>query len=539
MDALAIKKYFPRLRLADIDWKVVLPACMILLIAAGIRLSLINDFSLTVDEATLVTFAKGILKHGYPYIMVGTMEVPLATYELVPYPIAASISIFGLNELAVRLPSVMFATGTTALIYYAGYRWFDRYTALLAALLYALSPWAIYWGHNCFHPAQAQFFAMLTLLRAHTLITDPAPKPRDYYLAALFFVLTFLSWEGSGFMLPVIFIAGLLVNFGTWNWLKPRHLWYAIGIITFVVISQGIRRVMLQVGYLMIGSGKSETSLPQLMFTKNDYDPWFYLINFFGQESNIVLTAVFITGIFMLHNNRNLRYLYAIVIGAIFSLTNFLSFSSAHYVFWALPFFLLAVAAVTIRICDTLITSEMQQIWAVRTSNLLIIFSLVGIELATATPYGLKLYDLVDNWQDPQRNDLRIGLAGTDYKGLSMILKREYQPGDVIVTLAAMPMEIYSGIKGQYFLQGITAQKVIYDPGSDTPYYVDKYVGNPVLRGRDELENLCYRNKRVWLFMAPTRIFLRLQDPDLLDFIDNHMRVVAESYDATLYLWGR
>ncbi len=539
MIAATIRQYVSSVNLKNMDWGTLLPACIILLIAAAIRLSLINDFSFTVDESTMIAFAQGVMERGYPFIMVGTMEVPLATYELVPYPIALSMSLFGLNEFAVRLPSVLFAMGTAGLIYYAAYRWFDRYTAILATLLYALSPWAIYWGHNSFHPAQAQFFAMLTLIRARTLLNDPTPSPKDYYLAALFFVLTFLSWEGSGFMLPVIFIAGLLVNFGTWQWLQQRHLWYAIGIISVVVVMQGIRRVLLQVSYLMIGSGKSETSLPQLMFTKNDYNPWFYIINFFGQESNIVLTAVFVAGLFLLKNNRDLRFIYAIVFGAVFFLTNFLSFASAHYVYWALPFFEIGVAAVTIRFCDKLNMGQLKQALSVRVNTWLIVISLIGLELATATPYGLKLYDLVDRWQDPQRYDLRIGLAGTDYKNLSLILKREYQPGDVVVTLAGMPMEIYSGLKGQFFLQGVTAQKVIYDPGSASPYYVDKYVGSPVLRGREELENLCYRNDRVWLFIAPTRVFLKLQDPDLVDFIDTRMKVVAESYDATLYLWSR
>lgn len=521
------------------DRPTLLSISILLILVAAIRLWLINDFSLTIDEATLVAFAQGILQRGYPYIMVGTMEVPLATYELVPYPIAASMAVFGLNEFAVRLPSVLFGMGTAALIFFAAQRWFNLRTAILATLLYALSPWAIYWGHNCFHPAQAQFFGLLTLIRVHTLLNDTLPPRRAYYQAALFFVLAFLSWEGIGFMLPIVFIAGLVMNGGNMAWLKRRYLWYAVGLISAVVVIQGVRRVLLQVSYLMVGSGKSETSLPQLVFTHNDYNPWFYITNFFGLESNVVLTLVFLAGVFLLKSDRNLRYIYAVVIGAIFFLANFLSFSSAHYVYWVLPFFVLSVAAVTMQFSDSVVTGNLRRSNFGRVSGWAVMLLLVGVELATATPYGLKLYDLVDHWQDPQRKDLRVGLAGADYKGLSEVFKREYRPGDVVVTLAAMPMNIYAGTKGQFFLEGITTQKVIYDPGGKSPYYVDKYVGNPVLRGREELEDICYHSERVWLFVAPYGMFAKLQEPGLMDFINTRMKVVAESYDATLYLWSR
>lgn len=522
--------------------RVALPvAGLFVVVAAAIRLFLINDFSLTIDEATLVEFAKGVLSRGYPYIMVGTMEVPLATYELVPYPIAASMALFGVNEFAARLPSVFFSCGTAILIFVAARCWFNSRAALLAVMLYALSPWAIYWGHNCFHPAQAQFFGMLTLMRAHALLGETPPRVRDNYLAALFFVLAFLSWEGIGFMLPVIFITGLVISWGRWKWLQRPHLWCAVGLIAAVVILQGARRILLQANYLMVGSGKSETSLPQLVFIQPDYNPWFYVSNFFGLESNLVLSVVFFAGLLLLldRNNRNLRFVYLIVLAAIFFLTNFLSFSSAHYVYWVLPFFVIGVAAATTGFIDRLFPATLRRMRVVWMLGFLISALLVGVELAGATPFGLKLYDLVDRWQDPERNDVRLGLAGAGYKELSEKLRNGYLPGDVVVTLAAMPMEIYAGVKGDYYLGGVTAQKVIYDPGSGLPRYVDKYVGNPVLRGRADLEDLCLKHRRVWLLIAPYGFFTKLQDPVLMEFITSHMKVIAESYDGKLLLWSR
>lgn len=521
-----------------IDW-FGWPAALVLgLLSAVLRLRGIGDFSLTLDETTLVEFARGVLARGYPFVMVGTMEVPLATYELVPYPIAASMLMFGFSEFSVRLPAALFSVGTTVLVHAAASRWFDRRVAALAALLYAVSPWAIYWGQNVFHPAQAQFFALLTLLHAHPLLHDERPPARAYYRAALCFALAFLSWEGMGFLLPVIFITGLLVNGGRWQWLTRIHLWTAIAGIAAVVILQGVRRVLLQVSYLMVGSGKSEVSLPQAAFAKAGYDPWFYLVNFFGVESHVVLTAVFALGLFFLRRNASLRFVYALVLGAIFFLTNFLPFTSAHYVFWVLPLFLIGVSATTFAVADLPGFGRLQPLRTARAAGATIFVVLVALELATASPFGLKPYD-VDAWRNPQRKDLRRGLAGVDYRGPLDVFKREVRPGDVVITLAALPMKLYAGTTGDYFMQSLTWQKLVYDPGAASPRYVDHYVGNPVLRSRSELEDLLVRHERVWLLVAPYGLFRKMQDRELINFIDTHLALVAESYDSELYLWQR
>lgn len=525
-----------RVRAAAIDWLGWPAAVAVALLAALLRLRGIDGFSLTLDEATIVEFARGVLARGYPYVMVGSMEVPLATYELLPYPIALSMLLFGFSDFAVRLPAVLFGTATTLLVHASAARWFDRRSALLAALLYALSPWAIHWGHNAFHPAQAQFFAFLTVIRAHPLLLGRVVRMRDYYLTALCFVLAFLSWEGIGFLLPVLFATGIVLNGSRWQWLWRGHLWAAMGLIAAVVVLQGLRRVLLQASYLMVGSGKSEVSLPQLAFTHLDYDPWFYVQQFFGMESHVVLSAVFVCALPWLRHSPALRYVYAVLLGAVFFLTNFLSFSSAHYLYWVFPLFVIAVAATTAFIGERLLAGAPGP--AARAAGMASLVLLLALELGSASAYGLRLYRLPVS-VDSDRNDYRLGLAGVDYRGPLETFRRDYRPGDVVITLAGMPMDLYAGTSGDYFLQSVTGQKVIYDPGAGLPRYVDKYVGNPVLRSRAELEDLLYRHRRVWLFVAPAGMFTKLQDAELIAFVKQRLKPVAESYDSALYLWSR
>ena len=66
-------------------WAYWAAALLVVIVAAIQRLTGLSDFSLTLDESTLVEAAKGVLERGEPSLYVGSMLVLLATYELVPY----------------------------------------------------------------------------------------------------------------------------------------------------------------------------------------------------------------------------------------------------------------------------------------------------------------------------------------------------------------------------------------------------------------------------------------------------------------------
>jgi 4-amino-4-deoxy-L-arabinose transferase-like glycosyltransferase len=519
-------------RFTPLDWVLMLVAVAV---AAVLRLQAIDSFNLTFDESTLVQLSKGIFTHGYPFMQVGTMEVPLATYELVPYPIALSMGLFGVSDFSVRLPALLFGLGTTALCYYAASRWFGRRAGLLAGLLYALSPWAIYWGTNCFHPAQASFFGLLTLINGCTLLCEERPPVRSAYYAAISFALAYLSWEGIAFLLPVVFGTGLLINWNRFRWLGNKHLWFAIGGLLVVVAAQLIRRTMLQIDYLLVGSGKSEVSTPKLVFTHFDYDPWFYFKNFFLIESNLVLTIVFALGLFFVRGNIRLRYVLAVVLWGLFFMTNFLPFTSEHYVFWLLPMFLIGAAASTVVLADAAAGTRLS-LFTGRIAAAAILALIVVVDLASAGPFGFKFYGMAA-WEDPERQDLRMGLSNSDYHGLIQTLEARFQPGDVVVTMASLPMSMYANTKGDYFLQAVTWQKVVYDPGQAGSRYIDKFMGTPVLRDVGELQDLLANHHRVWLLAAPYGIFTELQNRDMLNYINGALTVVAQSYDGYLYLY--
>ena len=107
----------------------------------------------------------------------------------------------------MRLPSCIMGTLCIGVIALMGRRLFNWRVGLFAAFVYACMPLNIRWAQNAFYPSQCQFMTMLTIWLFYEAIRI-RPLHRGYLTAAsVTFCLTYLSWEGSGFLLPAFFIA--------------------------------------------------------------------------------------------------------------------------------------------------------------------------------------------------------------------------------------------------------------------------------------------------------------------------------------------
>lgn len=505
-----------------------------------LRLQNIEQHALTVDEATIAGFARGVVERGYPYLMVGGMEVELATYELVPYFLATSIEVFGYSDFALRIPAVLFGTGTCLLIIYCGSAWFGRLAGLIAGLLYAISPWAIYWGKNCFHPSQIQFFNLITLIAFYRLLASNKISLKLACLSALAFTFSYLSWEGSGLVLPIMAFVALVIRWQDWRWFFQPNLWIAAVLIIFVVAAQGIRRTLLAEPFIMVGFGKSDLATPKLTFTQPSYEPWYYINNFFFTETHIGLSLFFVLGLIFMFYDRKLSFVVLFVVMAYLSLTNLLGYYNAHYFYFVLPVFLLATAAIFVKLL-MLIQSRIRSGSGVvfRIQGGLTAVLVMVVLLLPAGAGGLHLYRLMSGSIDEMRIDYRPGLAGMDGRTVSLALSQYWRNSDVLITSIPLLTEHYVENKGDYFVQTITDRKVVYDTVKERPYYVDKFVGNPVLRNKKELQDVLDQHDRVFFVAAPVDGLTRIIDAETLDFINQNMRVVAESYDSRLYLWER
>ncbi|MBI5620710.1 glycosyltransferase family 39 protein [Candidatus Gottesmanbacteria bacterium] len=176
--------------------------------------------SLSWDEVSIGYNAYSILKTGRDehgrflpldaFVGYGDYKPPVAVYLTVPF-----VAIFGLSELAVRLPSVIGGTLAVLLTYflvielykgYNNYKDYNRYIALLSALLLAISPWHLQlsragWEAN---------IALTILLSGVLLVLRSREHPRLLTVCWIPFVLAMYTFNSARYVAPLL---GLLFLF--------------------------------------------------------------------------------------------------------------------------------------------------------------------------------------------------------------------------------------------------------------------------------------------------------------------------------------
>lgn len=197
----------------------------IVLLAFVVRIFAISDNppSLNWDEVSHGYNAYSILTTGmdewgekFPIIFkaYGDFKLPVYIYTLVPF-----IKIFGLNEFAVRLPSVLAGTITVLLTYLLVKQIFKKnhsafsieHLAIISAFLVAIEPWSLFLSRGAFEANLALclflaglyfFFRFINSYNSYFLI-----------LASLFLSLTVWTYNSYRIFTPLI----LVVLFFLWK----------------------------------------------------------------------------------------------------------------------------------------------------------------------------------------------------------------------------------------------------------------------------------------------------------------------------------
>lgn len=171
--------------------------------------------SLSWDEVSIGYNAYSILKTGRDehgkflpvdaFVAYGDYKPPLAVYLTVPF-----VAVFGLNELAVRLPSVI--AGTLAVVFtylivgelfykrYNDYKNYNCYIPLVSALLLTISPWHIQlsragWEAN---------IALTILLLGIWFVLKARQNPRLLIVCWIPLVLAMYAFNSARYVAPLL-----------------------------------------------------------------------------------------------------------------------------------------------------------------------------------------------------------------------------------------------------------------------------------------------------------------------------------------------
>ncbi len=491
------------------------------------------------DEYGLVQKSKGILELGFPFTRVGGAVRPASSYELVPYPLAVTTLLFGDSEWSIRLPALIMGTLCIGIVALMGRRLFNWRTGLIAALVYACLPLNILWARNCFHPQQCQFMAMLTFWFFYEGIRVRPFQHKYLTAAAVTFCASYLSWEGSVFILPALFLALLVVRWGEWWWLKEWHLYRCVFFMAALVIAEISYRTLASSPYLQIGFGLAAVAGPSLFFLNYGWQPLYYVDNLLLSENHVFFTVMTLVAIPFYWRKPGFRYVVTVLGALVFCHTNLLAVLSARYCIYYQPLLILSGVAATVALYDRLL------ILARRDDNSAIARSFAhasGVAMLfllfiQSNEWLMRLYSLSSPGASPGLMN-RMGTYRYDHRGAAQYVKSHLQPGDIVIPGIPHIFEYYAGIQGDYYVDSILTKKIIYNEKFAEPRFMDKFRGYPAIRSLKELREVTSQGRRTWLIFVPSGGFPKLNSPEARVYLNEHARVVFESYRAKVLLIG-
>jgi hypothetical protein len=524
------------LRASSFRWKIVAFTAVTLL-GFCLRLHDLNTMSLSSDEMMMIRNADGVISSGYPHAPRGTMDRILATYELTAYTLATSIALLGHTEFAYHLGALIFSTLTIALIGFVGTRMMDWRVGFISALIYACFPPSIAWARYGFYPSQEQFLALLTFWFFYEGIQGPELRARHLTLASISFTLGYLSWEGSGFILPALFVAMLAMRWGDNRWIKNWHLWRCFIVVSCIVVSQLAYRQLTIDSYDAVGFNLSDVTTPTLAYRNLlTYNPTYYIKVLFFSEVNFVISLFIFGGFLFCWGDRSIRYLVVVLFGLNLCYTNLLPFYAPRYCYNAQVLLILAGVGIFFKMRDRIAWLGGDHFprgwpWMLRWSGaaaLTIVFVLATNE------YVVKSFRLSASALNPQLF-ARLGYYKTDHRAAAHFVAKRFQPGDGIITFMPHIFEYYSGKYSDYSINTLLNEKITYDGGRKYPQYLDKFLGRPLIRSVDEFRDVLTRFNRVWV-VTPLDPETSVLSPDMSSFLNGNGRVVFESYRQQVLL---
>ena len=192
---------------------------MIIALAFFLRVYKVAQFppGLYSDETAYGYNAYSLLKtgrdeYGKPWPLTfksfGDYKPPMTAWLTIP-----SIAVFGLNEFAVRLPSVIAGTVTVAIIYFLTKELFPRKGLKIgtwklrieeiASFLLAISPWHLHFSRSSMLVGIEAMFISAGVL----FFLKGLKQPKVLYLSAVSFVAAIYTYYGSRITVPLLLIA--------------------------------------------------------------------------------------------------------------------------------------------------------------------------------------------------------------------------------------------------------------------------------------------------------------------------------------------
>jgi hypothetical protein len=510
----------------------------IVIIGFIFRVSGLMTFPLDHDEIFIRNCVHGILERGYPSTENSSgILYRLTTYELIPWPEFVCAVLGGFHSWTFRVPSLIFGTLVAGVLGIFGARLFDRRVGLLAALLYAFISWDVHWARHCFHLQQTQFMALLCFFAFYRAIRDGGGVDRNYYiLSCVLFCCTYLSWEGSGFILPAFAVVLIAMHPTDWRWARQFHFWAGLVVVACIVLMQLSDRAMTLPPYLGLGSGLSDISSPSLFFLDPNSQTNFYFAHVLSTEPHILLSIFFFLGLPLCFIHKPTRYI-MVLFGSLFACYSaLLPIESIRYFYFYQTLLILGGCAVAIQYFDRVValarSTSTSLYWPGRWARWSFLALILLVFLA-AGQIGMKIYRVT--FTSSPEFFFRPDDGYVDYQQPSLYVKDHLKPGDVVISVSPHTYAYFTGTPC-LSSNSLLVKRMYHSQTLNPPAFVDRYSGTASIVTLGELQQLYAQHKRVWYLASPALIFQTTIDADSRAFIQNMSELVFESADTQVYL---
>ena len=189
---------------------------LILLLALLLRTVNLNTSppGFNADEAALGYNAYSLLKTGkdewgntFPIVFKSFSDYKPGLYVYLDMPFVA---LLGLNELAVRLPSILLGTLCVLFIYLLAKEMFkEEIPSVSAAFLLAISPWAIHFSRGAWESNVATFFILLGIYA----FIKGLRSQNWLYVSSISLILSMYTYQSTRVVVPLLVLLILIFYF--------------------------------------------------------------------------------------------------------------------------------------------------------------------------------------------------------------------------------------------------------------------------------------------------------------------------------------
>ncbi len=149
----------------------------IIILGFFIRMAYIGRINFYFDEAGYASFAKHLAYEKISPWLEAAIQPPLFTWIN-----SVFVQLFGINEVAMRLPSAIFGSLSIILVYLLANLWYERRIAIASALFFAIMPLHVIYSRLAFNDVIQTFFVLGAVVAAEYFFSRRKCSKRKFIL---------------------------------------------------------------------------------------------------------------------------------------------------------------------------------------------------------------------------------------------------------------------------------------------------------------------------------------------------------------------